>query len=82
MAAEESLSRDQVQSLLDEGVAWTVNYCWGADRPPESGQGAPLPPGVLDRVKKRRRGKAASRTYFYAIVVPTDDGRVLALDEG
>jgi hypothetical protein len=81
------LSREDVERFLNEGGRWVVTYCWGADRDPATGRGAPLPPGVVERVptaaalRKLARGRRR-KTYFHAEFAKQGDEVLVALTEG
>lgn len=80
----EPLNRGQVEALMRDGVRWRVSYCSGAHTPDEIGAGAPLPSGVLSRVRtaaRLRKGTDGSRTYFDARLVTDGLGQLLLLSE-
>ena len=58
------LTRDEVEKLLHAGVRWRIHWCQGANPPPASGRGEPLPSGALSRVpspaalRKHRLGRS------------------------
>ena len=79
-----SLSRDEVEAILDEGTRWRVIYCPGARMADETGAGAPLPRGVLERVPTPaalRKKKLTSRFRFYANLTTDAAGDLLLLRE-
>ena len=79
-----ALSRNEVEAILDEGTRWRVTYCPGARTADETGAGAPLPRGVLERVPTPaalRKKKPTSRFRFYANLTTDATGNLLLLQE-
>jgi hypothetical protein len=87
MPVNQSLTRQDVERAVRDGGRWVVTYCAGAHQEPTTGRGAPLPPGVLERVpsaaalRKITRGQSR-KTYLHAVLARHGDEFVVELTEG
>ncbi|MGN7967733.1 hypothetical protein [Microbacterium sp. 22296] len=78
---EGALTREDVAELLDDTVAWTVEWCSGSRMAPTEGRGHVLPDEVLrgtpTRAKRRKfeQGTQEHRTWFFAFATTT--GRIV-----
>ena len=87
MPLDQPLTRQDVERAVRDGARWVVTFCSGAHHEPTTGQCAPLPPGVLERVpsaaalRKIARGQS-SKTYFHAVLARHGGDFVVELTEG